>query len=982
MFSSPPPRIEIPHTVLDRLTEELRACVADVVRDFSPLFLRNRMPFFPAYTDHGVAHIQETLVTSVGLITDASWEVLGPEDVAVLILAIILHDSAMHLSEDGFAALVRSPQVVPGLGDRPWSALWEDYLVEAQRWDGRTLTRMFGENAGPVRIPDLDDLSRLTPADYLLVGEFLRRHHARLAHEIARFGYPGPPGERLTLGSTPPHIADLAGAVARSHGLPLRVMVDYLRASYRLPVQRNVHAVYLMAVLRIADYIQIHPGRAPRQYRMVYRISSPESRGEWDAHADIVEISAVHDDPEALYVEAAPRDIHTFLRIRRWLLGIQGELDMAWAVLGEVFGRFTREGLDRLSLALRRVRSNLESADERSRDFGFVPAEARFTAAVELLDLLVQPLYGNRPEIGVRELCQNAVDAVRERDEYLARTPGAHAAPAAGAADVEVTLRQEGGRYTLTVQDYGIGMTPEVVVQYFLRAGASFRRSSAWKQLYEDSDGHSRILRAGRFGIGALAGFLLGDGIHVVTRSITEPDGVEFSASLANEVIELRRVQGVPAGTIITIRLRPGAGEALARNPQSWNWYFLSSPRLVRRIVRDGLESVLGDTMALPLPGRPMPAEWRRIGSDRLEVHWTHTSAPYLSCNGIRVIDRRGKDDGLIEAFSRLRLWETGLGFFAPNLSVFDPDGALPLTLQRDNLAGPLPFADDLVMSVLDDFIAFHLVHAPGGPLYDRAWFPRYNTAFYSGLAERVAPLWFSHPAGVSPLTPWHMDQVAPAELLIVPWVELSRDVMPPLYLHRPVAAIEMPLPQSRYDPLVERIGRLSGDRRHTSPQPVSTLLEMRPTVGERLFLPQAMIEEHGGKLAWKKIMANATEELSTRGWVLLKFRDCPGPAVDYERLAHEMTAVYHVGGFQSGVLAEWYYQPRDPTFGGVGAPMKKRFVERWIELVGSAVIPYDPEERQRLLAPAFERLAPYVQAQRQYEPGYPPYRGAPPAPR
>ncbi len=45
--------------------------------------------------------------------------------------------------------------------------------------------------------------------------------------------------------------------------------------------------------------------------------------------------------------------------------------------------------------------------------------KAAFRAAdADLLKLLIEPLYGNRFEIGLRELIQNSVDAVRELIQY------------------------------------------------------------------------------------------------------------------------------------------------------------------------------------------------------------------------------------------------------------------------------------------------------------------------------------------------------------------------------------------------------------------------------------------------------------------------------------------------------------------------------------------------------------------------------------
>ncbi len=49
-------------------------------------------------------------------------------------------------------------------------------------------------------------------------------------------------------------------------------------------------------------------------------------------------------DSEALFVLASPKDVGTYLRLHDLFMDIQKELDLSWAVLGEVFSR--QDGLD------------------------------------------------------------------------------------------------------------------------------------------------------------------------------------------------------------------------------------------------------------------------------------------------------------------------------------------------------------------------------------------------------------------------------------------------------------------------------------------------------------------------------------------------------------------------------------------------------------------------------------------------------------
>ena len=535
----------------------LEGAVLFTLSQFQPWIRSSGMPFFPGFTDHSDRHLNEVLATATSLITDDARAHLTPTDVAVLVLSVLLHDSGMHLTEDGFRDLIRPdvqhPRVI-GFGDRPWAELWTEFLSEASRFDGRTLRRIFG-NDHPVDTRRLDVLN-LKDRDKLLIGEFVRRHHARLAHEIALWGVPRPTSERIRLEKIPEPIADLAGLVARSHNLNLRSTYDFLKQKYAIREFQGVHAVFLMAVLRIADYLQVHSERANKELLRVKSLVSPLSRAEWATHHSIRDIQSSHEDPEALFIDAAPESAAMFVKLRRLLNDIQDELDKTWAALGEVYGRYPP--FDALGLTVRRVRSNLDDSGELQKRLSYVPAQISFeSAGTDLLRLLVVPLYGAEPGVGIRELIQNAVDASRERTDWAATHRSADISDQLYpiSADVEVLISETNdGKRFAQITDRGIGMNIDIVRNYFLKAGASFRTSEAWKREHEDDSGRSRVLRGGRFGVGALAAFLIGDEITVTTRRIDEPAdrALHFSASLDAESIEIQYVRA-PIGTMLSI---------------------------------------------------------------------------------------------------------------------------------------------------------------------------------------------------------------------------------------------------------------------------------------------------------------------------------------------------------------------------------------------------------------------------------------------
>jgi hypothetical protein len=561
------------------------------------------MVFFPEYTDHGISHLEAVLQTTLDLATGDAQDLVTSQDAAILVVAVALHDFGMYLTRDGFETLISKGSAWQGVSyfkDKPWDELWDEFYAEATRFDGRKLRVLFGENYRPVR-PLPPKGQQWEEFDFLLVGEFLRKHHPRLAHEIALYGLPGKDGQAISVcltGSDEQLFwSDMAGLIARSHGMDLRPCLSFLKAQYDNQINpRNVHPVFLAVLLRIADYFQIQASRAPTAHTDVVTFKSQFSDHEWKVHQSVTDIHNTGQDPEAIVINAKPSNVDTFLRLKAWLSGIQDELDRSWAVLGEVYGLQLPSGLYQLGLRIRRVKSNLDDAESFSSKVSYIPAKIAFEAAnADLLKLLIGPLYGDDPGIGIRELIQNAVDAVREFDDLYAHHQELDSVDRyTQSVDVllNINLDEDELPYEIIITDRGVGMTAQIIRDYFLKAGASLRKSDAWRREHEDETGHSRVLRTGRFGVGALAAFLLGDEIEITTRHALSAaeEGITFSARLDDDAIELKKVKA-PVGTKICVRIPkhlrkdvdsivPGKWQHKINFGDDLGHYFLKSPSL------------------------------------------------------------------------------------------------------------------------------------------------------------------------------------------------------------------------------------------------------------------------------------------------------------------------------------------------------------------------------------------------------------------
>ena len=174
-----------------------------------------------------------------------------------------------------------------------------------------------------------------------------------------------------------------------------------------------------------------------------------------------------------------------------------------------------------------------------------------------LVDLLSHHLYSS-PRVYLRELLQNAVDAITARRQLDPSAP----------AVVRITADGTG----LRVEDPGIGLTEEDVHRFLATIGRSAKR---------DEIAGVEVARReflGQFGIGLLACFMVADEIRVVTRSAAQPDAppVEWRATSDGSY----SVRTLPA------QARPEAGTTVELAPRTGTerWF---APERVLELARD-----------------------------------------------------------------------------------------------------------------------------------------------------------------------------------------------------------------------------------------------------------------------------------------------------------------------------------------------------------------------------------------------------------
>jgi len=168
-----------------------------------------------------------------------------------------------------------------------------------------------------------------------------------------------------------------------------------------------------------------------------------------------------------------------------------------------------------------------------------------------LLEIAAKSLYSDK-EVFLRELISNASDALEKlRHWHLQQqTDGEMSA-------LEIHIGTDEAKKTLIIQDTGIGMTKEELIENLGTIARSGTRAFLEEESAETLDPSSLI---GQFGVGFYSTFMVGHKVEVFSRKIGQDVGYRWSSDGSGK-FELAEADGLKVGSKILIHLNGEAQE-------------------------------------------------------------------------------------------------------------------------------------------------------------------------------------------------------------------------------------------------------------------------------------------------------------------------------------------------------------------------------------------------------------------------------------
>jgi TNF receptor-associated protein 1 len=181
------------------------------------------------------------------------------------------------------------------------------------------------------------------------------------------------------------------------------------------------------------------------------------------------------------------------------------------------------------------------------------PQKFEFQAEIkQLLDIVIHSLYTEK-EIFVRELVSNASDALEKlRHTQLTEKD------VFGDQPLEINVTTDETAKTITIQDFGIGMTREELVKN-LGTIAHSGSKQFLKALGEGGAKNTNLI--GQFGVGFYSAFMVAKSVKVYSHSWKAGEPGHVWSSDGSGSYEVEEVADANRGTKIVIELKDDAGE-------------------------------------------------------------------------------------------------------------------------------------------------------------------------------------------------------------------------------------------------------------------------------------------------------------------------------------------------------------------------------------------------------------------------------------
>lgn len=424
---------------------------------------------FSTYTLHDERHISNVIFLMEQLLGSNGIKKLSIGECTMLLLIACYHDIGMCYTKEQKEREINSKRFDSYLEENPRDFVGVKKSKESQR-----------------KIPE--DIQQ---------KYFRRIHHLRI-NELLPEDWEVESARR-----------DYVIEICESHGKDIEDVVAQL--SY--DKFRETDCILCAILLRLADILDFDSSRTPDilyTFQKISEASDLMADVEWKKHKSSKGFKFLERE-KSLVFDAVCESMQEEYEITSFLDYIDSELDKAASIL-EKYGQEKWK----LLWIPKKIEKNIERRGYQAGEY------CLSLQADNVLQLLVGDDLYSLDSTFIRELLQNSFDAVRARKmlDYSWNMDGQ--------ISVSDWIDNEGFQW-FRIDDNGIGMTEQMIMNYFLKVGNSYYQSDEFKKSSYENKHHYIFHPISQFGIGILSCFLVGDRMEVSTRHYNSGKAIRFT---------------------------------------------------------------------------------------------------------------------------------------------------------------------------------------------------------------------------------------------------------------------------------------------------------------------------------------------------------------------------------------------------------------------------------------------------------------------
>lgn len=417
---------------------------------------------FPEYTPHDEQyHLKRLFYVADQMLGDEIIESMNATELFLLSVSLYGHDWGMAMSEE------EKKYILSGCDDKSSHTF---NLLNDEKNRIKEFCRIKNIELEKIELEDWKEYVRLTHA--FRSGIRIKKHFEPISSGVAEF----------------------ASRICEGHWLDFDVIDDYTSYPTDASIHREIVNVKALTVyVRLIDLLDLGEDRTPF---ILWKFVAPRnsfSKIEWAKHRALQPVTfPQYQLARSIQVEGSTDDQDVYMSI----MDLKRYVDEQFRQCSDI--------LNRINHSYHKL--NISHIDWRIASRGFEPVAIQFEFdRNRMFDILGDEIYRSNPYVFIRELLQNAIDAIEIRTEILEKRDLSFI------PKIKLLVTEDDNCYVVQITDNGIGMDEYIIRNYLAVAGKSYYRSTDFQKEGLKMDPISR------FGIGVLSCFMTADYIEIET---------------------------------------------------------------------------------------------------------------------------------------------------------------------------------------------------------------------------------------------------------------------------------------------------------------------------------------------------------------------------------------------------------------------------------------------------------------------------------